>query len=136
MKLNTKTGLTLLVFSLMALSPGQALAHHWGNGYRHSPVTAEQQAAAQKIYDDYWSRTSSLRQQLESKRYEYNALLSTSSPDSTRINTVAKEMETLRQSLNEQRVKRDVEMAQAGIPRGMGGNGYGHRGGGHRMGCW
>ncbi|MDI0644164.1 zinc resistance sensor/chaperone ZraP, partial [Escherichia coli] len=40
MKLNTKTGLTLLVFSLIALSPGQALAHYWGNGYRHSPVTA------------------------------------------------------------------------------------------------
>lgn len=39
MKLNTKTGLTLLVFSLIALSPGQALAHYWGNGYRHSPVT-------------------------------------------------------------------------------------------------
>ncbi|EKQ3397107.1 TPA: periplasmic heavy metal sensor [Escherichia coli] len=85
---------------------------------------------------DSTPRTSALRQQLESKRYEYNALLSPSSPDSAKINAVAKEMETLRQSLNEQRVKRDVEMAQAGVPRGTGCDSHGHRSGGHMMGHW
>lgn len=46
-------------------------------------------------------------------------------------------MEALNQSLDEQRVKRDVAMAQAGVPRGAGmgyggcGGGGNHRGGGH-----
>ncbi len=38
-----------------------------------SPLTTERQATAQKIYDDYYTQTSALRQQLISKRYEYNA---------------------------------------------------------------
>ena len=84
-----------------------------------------------------------MRQQLTSKRYEYNALLTASSPDTAKINAVAKEMEALNQSLDEQRVKRDVAMAQAGVPRGAGmgyggcGGGGNHRGGGHMgMGHW
>ena len=54
------------------------------------------------------------------KRYEYNALLAANPPDSSKINAVAKEMENLRQSLDELRVKRDIAMAEAGIPRGAG----------------
>ncbi|MFX5073023.1 hypothetical protein ABTC10_21730, partial [Acinetobacter baumannii] len=56
-------------------------------------------------------------------------------PDSSKINAVAKEMENLRQSLDELRVKRDIAMAEAGIPRGAGmGMGYGGCGGGGHMG--
>ncbi|ENN4045364.1 TPA: zinc resistance sensor/chaperone ZraP [Salmonella enterica subsp. enterica serovar 13,23:b:-] len=151
MKRNNKSAIALIALSLLALSSGAAFAgHHWGNNdgmwqQGASPLTTEQQATAQKIYDDYYTQTSALRQQLISKRYEYNALLTASSPDTARINAVAKEMESLGQKLDEQRVKRDVAMAQAGIPRGAGmgyggcggyGGGY-HRGGGHMgMGNW
>ncbi|ECI0416160.1 zinc resistance sensor/chaperone ZraP [Salmonella enterica subsp. enterica serovar Dublin] len=151
MKRNNKSAIALIALSLLALSSGAAFAgHHWGNNdgmwqQGGSPLTTEQQATAQKIYDDYYTQTSALRQQLISKRYEYNALLTASSPDTAKINAVAKEMESLGQKLDEQRVKRDVAMAQAGIPRGAGmgyggcggyGGGY-HRGGGHRgMGNW
>ncbi|MFP5605826.1 zinc resistance sensor/chaperone ZraP [Salmonella sp. 741265143_HSA] len=151
MKRNHKSAIALIALSLLALSSGAAFAgHHWGNNdgmwqQGGSPLTAEQQATAQKIYDDYYTQTSALRQQLISKRYEYNALLTASSPDTAKINAVAKEMESLGQKLDEQRVKRDVAMAQAGIPRGAGmgyggcggyGGGY-HRGGGHMgMGNW
>ncbi|EAA3719805.1 zinc resistance sensor/chaperone ZraP [Salmonella enterica] len=151
MKRNNKSAIALIVLSLLALSSGAAFAgHHWGNNdgmwqQGGSPLTTEQQATAQKIYDDYYTQTSALRQQLISKRYEYNALLTASSPDTAKINAVAKEMESLGQKLDEQRVKRDVAMAQAGIPRGAGmgyggcggyGGGY-HRGGGHMgMGNW
>lgn len=149
MKRNNK--LALIALSLIALGSTPALAqNHWGYGdgmqqRGGTPMTAEQQAAAQKIYDDYYSQTSALRQQLTSKRYEYNALLTASSPDTAKINAVAKEMEALNQSLDEQRVKRDVAMAQAGVPRGAGmgyggcggGGGGNHRGGGHMgMGHW
>ncbi|STH38214.1 zinc resistance protein [Escherichia coli] len=72
---------------------------------------------------------------LVTKRYEYNALLAANPPDSSKINAVAKEMENLRQSLDELRVKRDIAMAEAGIPRGAGmGMGYGGCGGGGHMG--
>ncbi|EGK7480352.1 zinc resistance sensor/chaperone ZraP [Salmonella enterica] len=151
MKRNNKSAIALIALSLLALSSGAAFAwHHWGNNdgmwqQGGSPLTTEQQATAQKIYDDYYTQTSALRQQLISKRYEYNALLTASSPDTAKINAVAKEMESLGQKLDEQRVKRDVAMAQAGIPRGAGmgyggcggyGGGY-HRGGGHMgMGNW
>ncbi|EAB5820161.1 TPA: zinc resistance sensor/chaperone ZraP [Salmonella enterica subsp. enterica serovar Infantis] len=151
MKQNNKSAIALIALSLLALSSGAAFAgHHWGNNdgmwqQGGSPLTTEQQATAQKIYDDYYTQTSALRQQLISKRYEYNALLTASSPDTAKINAVAKEMESLGQKLDEQRVKRDVAMAQAGIPRGAGmgyggcggyGGGY-HRGGGHMgMGNW
>ncbi|EBY0375427.1 zinc resistance-associated protein ZraP [Salmonella enterica subsp. enterica serovar Toulon] len=151
MKRNNKSAIALIALSLLALSSGAAFAgHHLGNNdsmwqQGGSPLTTEQQATAQKIYDDYYTQTSALRQQLISKRYEYNALLTASSPDTAKINAVAKEMESLGQKLDEQRVKRDVAMAQAGIPRGAGmgyggcggyGGGY-HRGGGHMgMGNW
>lgn len=151
MKRNNKSAIALIALSLLALSSGAAFAgHHWGNNdgmwqLGGSPLTTEQQTTAQKIYDDYYTQTSALRQQLISKRYEYNALLTASSPDTAKINAVAKEMESLGQKLDEQRVKRDVAMAQAGIPRGAGmgyggcggyGGGY-HRGGGHMgMGNW
>ncbi|HHB9667750.1 TPA: zinc resistance sensor/chaperone ZraP [Salmonella enterica] len=151
MKRNNKSAIALIALSLLALSSGAAFAgHHWGNNdgmwqQGGSPLTTEQQATAQKIYDDYYTQTSALRQQLISKRYEYNALLTASSPDTAKINAVAKEMESLGQKLDEQCVKRDVAMAQAGIPRGAGmgyggcggyGGGY-HRGGGHMgMGNW
>ncbi|EDC1794970.1 zinc resistance sensor/chaperone ZraP [Salmonella enterica] len=151
MKRNNKSAIALIALSLLALSSGAAFAgHHWGNNdgmwqQGGSPLTTEQQATAQKIYDDYYTQTSALRQQLISKRYEYNALLTASSPDTAKINAVAKEMESLGQKLDKQRVKRDVAMAQAGIPRGAGmgyggcggyGGGY-HRGGGHMgMGNW
>ncbi|EDZ0968308.1 zinc resistance sensor/chaperone ZraP [Salmonella enterica] len=151
MKRNNKSAIALIALSLLALSSGSAFAgHHWGNNdgmwqQGGNPLTTEQQATAQKIYDDYYTQTSALRQQLISKRYEYNALLTASSPDTAKINAVAKEMESLGQKLDEQRVKRDVAMAQAGIPRGAGmgyggcggyGGGY-HRGGGHMgMGNW
>ncbi|ECD0489352.1 zinc resistance sensor/chaperone ZraP [Salmonella enterica subsp. enterica serovar Brandenburg] len=151
MKRNNKSAIALIALSLLALSSGAAFAgHHWGNNdgmwqQGGSPLTTEQQATAQKIYDDYYTQTSALRQQLISKRYEYNALLTASSPGTAKINAVAKEMESLGQKLDEQRVKRDVAMAQAGIPRGAGmgyggcggyGGGY-HRGGGHMgMGNW
>lgn len=146
MKRNNK--LALIALSLIALGSTPVLAqHHWGYGDSQQrggiPMTTEQQATAQKIYDDYYSQTSALRQQLVSKRYEYNALLTASSPDTAKINAVAKEMEALNQSLDEQRVKRDVALAQAGVPRGAGmgyggcGGGGNYRGGGHMgMGHW
>ena len=131
----------LIVLSLLALGSTPALArHHQGYGdgmwqQNASPLSTEQYATVQQIHNDYDTQTSALRQQLMSKRYEYNALLTASSPDSAKISALAKEMTTLNQSLDEQRVQRDIALAQAGVTRN---NIMGYDGcGGHRgMGSW
>ncbi|SFU21135.1 zinc resistance-associated protein [Kosakonia arachidis] len=143
MRQHKQIGLALVTMALMAMGSTSVLASdNWGNHggmwqQGTNSLTTEQQTAAQKIHDGYYAQTSALRQQLASKRYEYNALLTASTPDSNKINAVAKEMASLNQSLDESRVKRDIALAQAGIPRGgMGDNrcgGGGHMGG---MGHW
>lgn len=142
MKRNNKLTFALLTCAALTFTSGSVLAgpHHWdnndGNG-RYSQLTDAQQATAQKLRNDFYTQTSALRQQLTSKRYEYNALLTADKPDGAKIEGVAQEIETLRQKLDQQRVKFDVAMAQAGIPRhgGMGSGclgGGGHRGGMYR----
>ena len=121
MKRNNK--LALIALSLIALGSTPALAqNHWGYGdgmqqRGGTPMTTEQQATAQKIYDDYYSQTSALRQQLTSKRYEYNALLTASSPDTAKINAVAKEMEALNQSLDRNGPGRRTSRSGNGLRR-------------------
>ena len=127
MKRNTKIALVMMALSAMAMGSTSAFAHG-GHGMwqqNAAPLTSEQQTAWQKIHNDFYAQSSALQQQLVTKRYEYNALLAANPPDSSKINAVAKEMENLRQSL---RVKRDIAMAEAGIPRGTG-MGYGGCGG-------
>ena len=126
MKRNTKIALVMMALSAMAMGSTSAFAHG-GHGMwqqNAAPLTSEQQTAWQKIHNDFYAQSSALQQQLVTKRYEYNALLAANPPDSSKINAVAKEM-----------VKRDIAMAEAGIPRGAGvGMGYGGCGGGGHMG--
>ncbi len=115
MKRNTKIALVMMALSAMAMGSTSAFAHG-GHGMwqqNAAPLTSEQQTAWQKIHNDFYAQSSALQQQLVTKRYEYNALLAAvNPPDSSKINAVAKEMENLRQSLDELRVKRDIAMAE------------------------
>lgn len=126
MKWNQKRVLTLVTLTVLTFGSHSAWArHHWNNGSGMGPqgynqLTTEQQATAQKMHNDFYEQTRVLRQQLTSKRYEYNALLTVDKPDSAKIESVAQEMKTLDQKLAQQRVKFDVALAQAGIPRGEG----------------
>lgn len=124
MKRNQKLTLPLIALAALIFGSGTAWAH-WNNGYGMGPqdysqLTSEQQATAQKLYNDFYAQTGALRQQLISKRYEYNALLTSDKPDNAKIESVAQEMETLGQKLAQQRAKFDVALVQAGIPRGEG----------------
>jgi zinc resistance-associated protein len=139
MKRNRTLPLALVTLAALTFGSNTAWAnHHWGNNkgignQGYSQLTQEQQATAQKLHNDYYEQTSALRQQLQSKRYEYNALLTAQKPDSGKIEAVAQEMEGLRQKLDQQRVKLDLALAEAGVPRGAG-MGYGGcrgSGGGH-----
>ena len=130
MKRNRTLPLALVTFAALTFASTAAWAnHHCGNNngmgnQGYSQLTQEQQATVQKLHNDYYAQTSALRQQLQSKRYEYNALLTAQKPDSGKIEAVAQEMEGLRQKLDQQRVKFDIALAEAGVPRGAG-MGYG-----------
>ena len=103
MKRNRTLPLALVTFAALTFASNAAWAnHHWGNNngmgnQGYSQLTQEQQATVQKLHNDYYAQTSALRQQLQSKRYEYNALLTAQKPDSEKIEAVAQEMEGLRQ---------------------------------------
>ncbi|HCT7898534.1 TPA: periplasmic heavy metal sensor [Enterobacter cloacae] len=138
-----KPMLALIALILPSFGSTSAIARpNWEKGgciwqQNASLLTADQQTAVQKIRNDFYTQISTLRQQLMSRRYEYNALLTISPPDNTKISVVAKEMEALNKSMDELRVKRDIAMAEAGVPRGAGmnygacGDGGYHRGGGN-----
>ena len=67
-----------------------------------------------------------------SSAWARHALLTADKPDSTKVESIAQEMEVLGQQLAQQRVKFDLALAQAGISRGVGmgpgscGGGRGH----------
>lgn len=126
MKRNKKMTLTLIALAALTFGSSSAWArHHWNNGsgmgpQGYSQLTADQQATARKLHNDFYEQTRVLRQQLQSKRYEYHALLTADKPDSAKVESIAQEMEVLGQQLAQQRVKFDLALAQAGISRGVG----------------
>ena len=126
MKRNKKMTLTLIALAALTFGSSSAWArHHWNNGsgmgpQGYSQLTADQQATAQKLHNDFYEQTRVLRQQLQSKRYEYHALLTADKPDSAKVESIAQEMEVLGQQLAQQRVKFDLALAQAGVSRGVG----------------
>lgn len=81
MKRNKKMTLTLIALAALTFGSSSAWArHHWNNGsgmgpQGYSQLTADQQATARKLHNDFYEQTRVLRQQLQSKRYEYHALL-------------------------------------------------------------
>lgn len=150
MKLNKTALATLLSLSLFAGLTSVAVAQN-GNfgqrmanpqgmmGYHHgymANLTPEQQATSQKAFDAFQLKTADLRQQLMSKHYEYNALLTSKPLDEQKLQAVSKEISVLRENMYQQRVALDSELAKAGVPA------MGHRGrmGGANMyggrGCW
>lgn len=95
-------------------------------------LTPEQQAVSQKAFDEFQLKTADLRQQLMSKQYEYQALLTGKPLDEQKVLAVSKEITALRDNLYQQRVALDTDLAKAGVPmmgHGMGGAGmHGGRG--------
>ncbi len=111
-------------------NPGQNMADPQrmsrGMGYQHgygANLTPEQQAISQKAFDAFQLNTADLRQQLMSKNYEYKALLTSKPVDEQKILAVSKEITALRDTMYQQRVALDTELAKAGVPT------VGHRGG-------
>lgn len=110
---------------------GQGMMRGGGWGRGGSALTAEQQAAAQKIYTEHYQATFKLRQLLYAKHSELNALLYNQSTDDKKIKSLTKEIGDLDAKLLEDRVNMRRQLIKAGVPAmGMmgGGRGMGYGG--------
>lgn len=135
--------LTLALVAILGLS-GLANAQMMGPGMMGGPMmggnmygmTPEKQAAAQKIYADFYAKTATLRQQLNGKQYELNTLLYTPNPDDKKVQGLSKEIADLSAKLYEAQTTFQNQLNKEGIPAmgGMGMMGGMHHGMGR--GCW
>lgn len=82
----------------------------------------EKQAAAQKIYADFNTKTATMRQQLAAKQYELNAQLYSATPDDKKVQALTKEIADLNAKIFEAQVALQNQLTKEGIPamNGMG----------------
>lgn len=131
--------------------PGMTGGH--GMGMMNN-MTPEKQAAVQKIYSDFSMSTEPLRQQLFAKQSELNVLYYNGSADTTKVQTLTREIADLNAKLYSAQVNLRKQLAKEGVPAsgmghgmgmggmgmmggsgmGMGGMGMGY--GGMGMNCW
>lgn len=120
------TGFSHLTMAQNAMNgPNSQRGMGYQQGYMTS-LTPEQQAISQKAFEAFQLKTADLRQQMMSKQYEYQALLTSKPLDEQKVLAVSKEITALRDNLYQQRVELDTQLAKAGVPAmghrmGMGG---------------
>ncbi len=125
---------------------GVALAWHGGPGYNDrgsnqgcygmQNSTPEQQAAAQKLFDEFQTSTDSVRQQLVVKEAELRAQTDSPSPDAQKIEALSQEIGKLRGQMLAARVGLDAKLRDAGLSAYCGGNGMGNGMGMHHRGYY
>ncbi len=114
----------LVTFAALTFASNAAWAnHHWGNnngmGNRgYSQLTQEQQATVQKLHNELLCANQRPAPAIFSPNASTMRCSRRKSRTAGRLETVAQEMEGLRQKLDQQRVKFDIATAEAGVPRG------------------
>lgn len=132
--------LVLALAALLGLS-GLANAQMMGPGMMGGNMygmTPEKQAAAQKMYADFYAMTATMRQQLNAKQYELNVQLNSPGPDEKKVQALSKEVADLSVKLYEAQAAFQNQLTKEGIPA-MGGMGMMAGGMHHGMGmgcCW
>ena len=81
-----------------------------------SQLTPEQQAKAQQIYQDEGQKIFRLRQQLMSKQYELNALVTSQNPDEKRVRILTKDISSLNEQILQTEATMQRRLSQAGVP--------------------
>ena len=125
--------LALAVTAVLGMS-GLAFA---GSGYKGGPcygmnaLSAEQQAEARKLHDEFRNSTESVRKQLIVKEAELRAEMSGRMPDARKIEELSKEIGGLRGQMLSARAGHNAKLESAGLPAPRGwkhGMDRGHRG--------
>ncbi len=129
----------------LALARGHNGGHHNGmmNGTAYSNsgyqnLTPEKRAAVDRLIQEHTAATAPLREQLQAKRLELDALSRNPNVKPDKLSKLSGEVAELsarlRSSGDEFRAKIAAETGVKSAPRGMMGYGRGHMDGGHMMG--
>ena len=108
---------------------------HKGHWYGPAQeLTQDQQASAQKIYDEFYSTTGPLHRQIMSMRGELQAEIYKTAPDAKKIEDISREIGAAKGRLTIARLEHNKKFEAAGLPSPKGkGPGFGAgRHGGHR----
>ncbi len=123
--------------------PGTGMQGHMMGGMQGDKMggmqvlSPEQQETARKVNEKFFSDTPALRKELTGKQAELTAQLYSTTPDSTKIEGLSKEVGALQGKLMAARAKGNADLVKAGIPAmgqgmmggmGMGGMGMGGMG--------
>lgn len=107
--------------ALLAL--GVAAWAEAANGRQYRPdaqaypgLSAEQEAAARKLFSESAANTSQIREQLRAKRAELDAQLASPEPNKSKIESLSREIGELRGKLMAARVELRSRLADEGIP--------------------
>ena len=151
-----KTIVGLMVVALLATA-GLAMAQGWGRGMGYGPgagygpgtgpkgawanslnLSAEQQQQMQALREKHWNDTATLREEMFNKQVELRNLWAEPTPDQEKILAKQREMNGLRERLQEKSIQHRLEMRKVLTPEqqaqigafGPGfGPGHGMRGG-------
>lgn len=104
----------------------------YGQGYNAPALTAEQQAAAQKIFAAHLAVVQPIKQQLIVKQAELQAQMISATPNAAKVEALSKEIGGLRGKMLAERANMNAQLTKEGLPAG-GGYGMG-RGAGQGVG--
>jgi len=149
---------TLLIVPIAVWAQGWGWGGHmmgnWGRGSGYydqddrgyTSLNREQQDRLTDLDRKFYDETRDLRDKLWTKSAELNALLSETSPDTSKVSKLQKEISDLRAKLDEKVVNHEIEASKiAPDTRYGGGYGYGRMMGGYGRGygmgygpgaCW
>ena len=114
-----KTSIRNLAFAAaLALSLGATgIANAQGPMMGGMPMLSpEQQATVQKLNTEFFSATTSLRQQIMSKQAELNAQVNSTTPDTAKIETISKDLGALQGKLLVERAALNAKLTKEGLP--------------------
>jgi len=96
-----KSILTLAAIATITLTGTQAFACYW-DGYWGGPMGGPMAMVGGGNYQDFYGKTTQLRQDLAAKQGEYNALLASPNPDPKRAGELNQEIAILHDKLSTQ----------------------------------
>lgn len=147
----------ILVMGFAAFA--QAEPQYRDNNRFYSDLSPAQREEANKIFKENYNQKDALRQELNSKRAELDAVMNSQNPDKAKIETLSREIGELRGKLLVNRVQVREQLQEKGLPsdmygrkrdrnqgyndpqiwhrgHGRGGHHYDHRGYGRPWGYW
>jgi Spy/CpxP family protein refolding chaperone len=146
-----KKMLVAVLVVALSLSTGAAMAQGWGRGSGYGPgsgpgygprgawgpglnLTSEQNQKLQALQESFLKQTLPLRNEMQIKQFDLRTLWAQSNPDQGKILAKQKEINALREQLQEKGIQNRLEIRKILTPEqqaqfGIYGPGYGMRGG-------